>query len=369
MIFHSMCKRPVLIAGNGVRSAGASALLRQFAGKTDIPVLTTMNAVDLIQDRQKLGFIGVYGNRAANMIVAESDFVIAVGARLGLRQIGNIRAYFAPLAKLIRADVDPYELSRSVKPDEEKYLMDAGEFLEKLLEEPVPVYSGWKRKCHKVKQLLSQYDREAGNLCIEKISSLLWPDPVVTVDVGQNQCWAAQSFTLKGDKGRILTGGGYGSMGCALPYAIGASVAAGRNRVCCVTGDGGLQMNIQELETVVREKLPIKVIVLNNLALGKIREIQAVAYDSRFAQTTPDSGYTVPDFEKISLAYGIKAATLKSYEELDDYAAWLCDDDPCLLDVRLPQDSRLIPKVNWNSKEIVPELPDEVMAQVNAIFQ
>jgi len=357
------------VAGNGVRSADAAKDLLEFARKTDIPVLTTMNAVDLVQDNLKLGFIGVYGNRVANMILRASDLVIAIGARLGLRQVGNIKEYFAPRAKLIRADIDQYELSRTVKEDEEKYLIDAKEFISKLKSEDIPRYTQWKAKCFEAKKRLSKFDREAGNVCIEKISSLLPYNPLVTVDVGQNLCWSAQSFNLNGHNGRLLIGGSYGSMGCALPYAIGASIANKKSIVYCITGDGGLQMNIQEFETVVREELPIKILVLNNHVLGKISEIQEGTYGKRFAQTTKSSGYTVPDFEKISKAYGIKAVTLNSYYSLDKYSEWFLDHDPCLIDIGIPEDSKLIPKVNWNSDEIFPRIDETVQREVQILLE
>lgn len=367
MIFPLTSKRPVLVAGSGVRSAQAAGLLHELAGKTNIPVLTTMNAVDLVQGSDKFGFIGVYGNRIANTILSEADLVVAVGARLGLRQVGNKAEYFAPKAKLIRADIDQYELSRDIKADEEKHLIDARGFLLQLLGEEIPDYAPWKETCVKAREFLSAFDREAGNRCIEKISSLLPRDPIVAVDVGQNLCWSAQSLTLKGSGGRILIGGGYGAMGCALPYAIGASISRKKGTVFCITGDGGLQMNIQELQVLVREHLPIKIFVANNRVLGKISEIQAVAYGARLAQTTAGSGYTVPDFVKIAQAYGIKACTV-NVPDLDLYSEWLSDKDPCLIDIQLPEDCRLIPKVNWNSKEIQPLLEAEDMAKLEAIF-
>lgn len=368
LIFRSISKRPILVVGNGVRSAGAAEVLVDFARKTDIPVLTTMNAVDLIQDDLKLGFIGVYGNRVANMIVKASDLVIAIGARLGLRQIGNIREYFAPNAALIRADIDEYELSRSIKPDEEKYLIDAGDFIKQLLNENIPKYTVWKRNCFEAKKLLESYDQEVGNKCIKKISSMLPENPIVAVDVGQNLCWSAQSFTLRGQKGRLLIGGSYGSMGCALPYAIGASIANRKSKVYCVTGDGGLQMNIQELETVAREKIPVKILVLNNHALGKISEIQEKSYNMHFSQTTKESGYTVPNFKKVAEAYNIKGTSIQSYDMLDAYDNWILDNEPCLIDINLPVDSKLIPKVNWNSDTIKPELDENVTIRVNQIL-
>jgi thiamine pyrophosphate-dependent acetolactate synthase large subunit-like protein len=363
-----MSKKPVLLVGNGVRDAGAADILLKFAKKTDIPVLTSMNGVDLVQDDNKIGFIGVYGNRAANVIISECDLLISVGARLGIRQIGANPENFAPKASLIRADIDPAELSRTIKEDEEKHLIDAKEFLLKLLSEDIPQYTDWRDKCFQVKDELARFDKEIGNLVIEKISSMLPENPIVAVDVGQNQCWSAQSLTLKGNEGRILISGGYGSMGCGLPFAIGASISKGYSNVYCITGDGGLQMNIQELETVVREKIPVKILVLNNHALGKISEIQTKAGGESYAQTTETGGYSVPDFEKISKAYEIKATTLSSYQDLDNYSDWLMDNEPCLINITLPWDTKLIPKIKWKTMEIQPKIDSDTMSKVKKIL-
>lgn len=368
MIFHTTSKKPVLLVGNGARSAGAAELIQKFIKKTNIPVLTTMNAVDLAQEDIRIGFIGTYGNRVANMILNECDLLISVGARLGLRQIGHITEKFAPKAELIRVDIDQYELSRNIKINEEKHLIDAMDFMKMLLGEDVPDYSEWFNKCKEAKTLLDGIDNVAGNYCIEKIATFLPENPVIAIDVGQNMCWSAQSLALKGNKGRILIGGSYGSMGCGLPYAIGASIANGKGLTFCITGDGGLQMNIQELETVRRENLPIKIIVINNEVLGKISEIQEGSYKGRFAQTTKDSGYTVPAFEKISEAYGIKAVALSSYDCLDNYSEWLADNEPCLVNIHMPEAKLLIPKIKWETCTIKPDLNEDLLNRVQAII-
>lgn len=368
MIFHSTSSKPILIAGNGVRSAGAQGLLIEFARKTDIPVLTSMNAVDLIQDDLKLGFIGTHGNRVANMIVAECDFVISVGARLGLRQVGRNSETFAPNASIVRADIDEFELARSVRGDEEKHLVDAKDFLGQLLAEDIPKYTEWKNKCFAAKDILASYDNEVGNQVIRKISDLLPENPVVAVDVGQHECWSAQSLHLKGDEGRILIAGGYGSMGCGLPFAIGASIARGGETTFCIVGDGGLQMNIQEFEAIVREKLPVKILVVNNRVLGKISETQHSNHDDRFAQTTVESGYTVPDFEKVASAYGVRATTLLSCKQLNGCAEWLHDDEPCLINIILPTDTSLVPKVDWAAGVMKPQIDDSVIEEVRKIL-
>ena len=355
--------------GNGVRSANAVDLLHEFARKTNIPILTTMIGVDLAQDDLHIGFIGTHGNRVANMILNECDLIISIGARLGLRQVGRNPKRFAPNAKLIRVDIDEYELSRNIKDDEKKYHTDARDFLRQLLNEEVPDYSEWKNKCLQAKEYLERFDSTEGNKAIKAISELLPENPLIAVDVGQNQCWCAQSLILKGNKGRIHIGGGYGTMGCGLPYAIGTSIAKNSGKVFCITGDGGFQMNIQELETVHREKLPIKIIVLNNRVLGKISETQHYDLNDRFACTTENGGYTVPDFKKIAEAYGIKACHIKKYDEIVKYKDWFNDDDPCLIDISLSSESFLKPKIKFETGVIFPTISDCDVANVLKILK
>lgn len=343
-------------------------MVYEFAKKTNIPVLTTLNGVDLAQDEMHIGFIGTHGNRVANMILNECDLVVAVGARLGIRQVGRDPSGFAPKADLVRSDIDEYELSRDIKPNEKKYHTDARDFMRILLNEKVKDFSQWKKQCLEAKEFLQDYDIQPGNLAVKKISSLLPENPIIAVDVGMNQCWAAQSLHLKGRDGRIHIGGGFGAMGCGLPYAIGSSISINNGKVFCICGDGGFQMNIQELETVRRENLPIKIFILNNRVLGKISETQHFNHGNRFANTASSGGYTVPDFCKISEAYGIKAATLPSYDQLDNFKEWMENDEPCLFDITLPEESFLTPKIKFDTGQIFPELDDAVFEKAKSIL-
>ena len=369
MIFHLTYNKPILLVGNGVRTAGAVEMIQSFARKTNIPILTTMNAVDIAQDDLHIGFIGTHGNRVANMILNQCDLIISIGARLGIRQVGRDPKNFAPNADLVRCDIDEYELSRNIKDNEKKYHTDARDFIRLLMDEEIGDYTNWKNQCLEAKRVLESYDIQPGNLVIKKISSLLPENPIIAVDVGMNQCWSAQSFHLKGDKGRIHIGGGFGAMGCGLPYAIGSSISTNKGKVYCVAGDGGFQMNIQELETVKRENLPIKMFVLNNKVLGKISETQHFNYDDRFANTAFSGGYTVPEFSKIAEAYCIKAVKLKSYEDLENYKEWLYDDEPCLFDICLPEESFLTPKIKFETGMISPKLDDDVFNKVKEILK
>ena len=369
MIFQTKYKKPILLVGSGVRMADAVAEVHSFVRKTNIPLLTTMNAVDLAPEEFHIGFIGTHGNRIANMIINECDLIISIGARLGLRQVGRYTANFAPHADLIRVDIDENELGRNIKTNERQYRMDAKDFMQMLLTEDVPNFSAWKEQCLEAKALLKGFDQQEGNVTIEKIGSFLPENAIVSVDVGMNQCWCAQSLVLKGNEGRILISGGYGTMGCALPFSIGASISRNNGIVYCISGDGGMQMNIQELETIRRENLPIKIFILNNRVLGKISETQHFNHGDRFANTASCGGYSVPDFKKIAEAYGIKAATLASYNELENYTDWISDVEPCLFDISLPENSFLTPKIKWETGKIFPNLTQEVVDAVNSVLR
>lgn len=354
--------------GNGVRQSDAIDLVLEFVRRTNIPVLTTMNGVDLAQDDIHIGFIGTHGNRVANLILNECDLIVSIGARLGIRQVGKDAKTFAPKADLVRCDIDEYELSRDIKINEKKYHTDARDFMRMLLAEEIRDFSSWKAQCFEAKEYLNKYDIQPGNKAVMKISSMLPENPVVSVDVGMHQCWCAQSLHLKGYHGRILIGGGYGAMGCGLPYAIGSSISCNNGKVFCICGDGGFQMNIQELETVKREMLPIKIFVLNNRVLGKISETQHFYHENRFAATAASGGYTVPDFQKISEAYGIKAATLSDYKELDNFRNWIEDNEPCLFNISLPEETFLTPKIKFETGEMFPKLESQSFNDVMSIL-
>ena len=357
-----------MLVGNGVRTADAVDMVHEFVKKTNIPLLTTMNGVDLAQDDLHIGFIGTHGNRVANMIMRECDLIVSVGARLSLRQVGRYTANFAPQAHLVRADIDESELSRNIKIDEDKFHTDARDFMRKILDEPVGNFSAWRQQCLEAKAVLDNYDKQPGNYAVEAIGRLLPSNANVSIDVGMHQCWSAQSLVLKGYKGRIHISGGYGTMGCGLPFAIGSAIAMKDVPVFCITGDGGFQMNNQELETVKRENLPVKIFILNNKVLGKISETQHFSHGDRFACTAVSGGYTVPEFVKIAEAYGIKAVKLADYNDLVNFKEWVTDNEPCLFDIALPEDSLLTPKIKWETGKISPAISDDVVEEVRSIL-
>ena len=263
----SKASRPVILAGSGIKTSNAADKFNEVIRKHDIPVVTTMLAVDTAKD--SYGFIGAYGTRTANFIVAKSDLVISLGARLDVRQTGARRENFAPDAVIVRVEIDAGELSLRVHDDEIQIHADVNDVLDTLLEADTRDLTGWNDVCRKIREELKDIDDRLPNKYVSRISELIPENSVITTDVGQNQVWVAQSFKVK-DGQRIFFSGGHGAMGYSLPAAIGCALADGK-AVYSFQGDGGIQMNIQELQTIARENLPVKIILFNNSALGMIR--------------------------------------------------------------------------------------------------
>lgn len=341
----SKARRPVLLLGNGLKISGTVSEMRKVSARLGIPVVSTMPAVDVISDHAlNYGFIGAYGNRTANFITAKSDLIISLGARLDVRQVGAKRESFAPDAKILRIDIDPGELEYKVHSNEipiHANVKTAIRILSQLTE--LPVYTDWIHVCNEIRHKLSEIDQQWPNEIISALSEVLPDDALITADVGQNQVWVAQSLKIK-EKQQICFSSGHGAMGYSLPAAIGCALANGKT-VYSFNGDGGIQMNIQELQTVVREKLPIKIILINNFALGMIRHFQEMYFDSNYFQTVSAGGYTVPDFEAVANAYGLK---YQAVDTLSDIHNWLLDQkDPELIEIRIPEKTYVYPKLEF----------------------
>ena len=373
-ILHELqeCHRPVILAGHGIILSGTREYFRAFVERAGIPTVTSMIAVDVLPSKSAYcyGMIGTYGNRWSNYLLNYSDCILSLGSRLDSRQTGTCRELFAPQAKLLRVDVDQSELKNRISAAEKDYTVLLEELLPVLLEKSKEIYwdfYSWQRCCMQVYSKLKHVDRmEAASLFAEKLGELCPDETVITTDVGQNQVWVAQSFGVKENQ-RVLFSGGHGAMGYSLPAAIGAAIAT-KQPVICITGDGGLQMNIQELQTVVRERLPIKIILFNNHALGMIHHFQELYFSSNFMQTDNRKGFTVPDFIGIAEAYGIRAVRYTNESLLKSI---LEDDVPAFIEVVLPQTTKIVPKLGLNKPlhEQEPPLSQELKNEISAIFQ
>lgn len=340
-------KRPLLLLGNGVKSANAVDMARCVASLLSIPVVTTMLAVDVIPQRDLcFGFIGAYGDRAANFIVAKSDLIISIGARLDVRQVGAKRVCFAPNAKMIRIDIDAGELEYRVHPDEidiQASVWQGLAALEAIDKEKLSVDGKWLTVCKTIQNTLYLMDERMPNRLIKKLGELLPDNAVIVTDVGQNQVWVAQSLPIK-ESQTVLFSGGHGAMGYSLPASIGCATATKRP-VVSFSGDGGFQMNIQELQTIVREKIPIAIILINNGALGMIRHFQEMYFQKNYTQTVPVGGYTVPNFAAIAEAYQLGYKYVENESQISsELFSWK---EPCLIEIRIREETYVFPKLEF----------------------
>lgn len=345
-------EKPIVISGNGINISNSRDLFRDVAKKLRIPVISSMIAVDVLESTTDInfGFLGAYGNRIANYLTANCDLIISIGSRLDTRQTGVKTEWFAPQAKLIRIDIDSDELGNTINKNESKCKIDINSFLSKLKAktadyERIDAHERWLNDANKARDVLAGYDGEPANALISEISSYVPKDAVITADVGQNEVWVAQSFKVKGEQ-RVLFSGGHGAMGYSLPAAIGACLASGKPTFC-FTGDGGLQMNIQELQFLVREQLPITIILLNNKSLGMMRHFQEMYFDSNYVQTKAEGGYLTPNFKAIAGAYGIQYINISTEKDIKKISNGFSG-KPLFVEVSLADNTYLFPKLAVN---------------------
>lgn len=348
--------RPVILAGSGIKTAGAVKLLNEVSAHLSIPVITTMLAVDICKD--SYGFIGAYGSRTANFIAAKSDLVISLGARLDVRQIGANRSAFAPDACIVRVEIDKDELSLKAHEDEIQINADVKDALKAMLTIQARPVNEWNNVCDTIRDELKDIDNKLPNKLVQKISDMIPEGSVITTDVGQNQVWVAQSFNVKADQ-RIFFSGGHGAMGYSLPAAIGCALASG-HEVYSFSGDGGIQMNIQELQTIARENIPVKIILFNNCALGMIRHFQEMYFDNNYVQTIPEGGYTVPDFGAIAGAYKIPYTCVEDVSDIDEKL--FAQEGPQFIEVKINEPTYVFPKLEFGkpNQDQEPLLPREL---------
>ncbi len=344
----SQAKRPCILIGAGVKISGAVEAFRELAEKLKIPVVSSMLAFDVLShdDEFNYGFIGAYGNRHSNFIIAKSDLVISLGSRMDVRQVGGRKEGFAVNATLIRVDIDPGELTNKIKDNEIQLITDVKDFIIELsrkISNDIGKYSDWINICSEIKEKLQNTDKKEPNNYIEKISENIPDNTVVTTDVGQNQVWVAQSFKTKPNQ-KILFSGGHGAMGYSLPAAIGAYYGS-KLPVISFNGDGGIQMNVQELQFVSREKLPIKIVIMNNNALGMIRHFQEMYFESNYTQTVKGYGYSTPDFELIAKSYGLGYERICDIEDIK--AEMFNNNQPIIIDVQLKGNTYVFPKLEY----------------------
>lgn len=349
-------ERPLIYAGGGIVTSHACAELTELAERMQIPVVTTLMGKGAMRcsNPLNLGPVGMHGSKYANMAVTECDLLIAVGARFSDRVTGKV-SEFAPHAKVIHIDIDPAEIGKIINPvvpivgDAKGVLAAINERLVKADAQPIDrawvddVFS-WRERWPFYTSDFSDYPNAiAPEVVLHKLSQKLDPEAsIVTTEVGQHQMWAHQNIHREHAR-TFISSGGLGTMGFGFPAAIGAKIGCPESEVVCVAGDGSFQMNSQEMATAKINDVPVKVLIIDNRALGMVHQWQSLFYNKRYSFTELADN---PDFVKLADAYGWRARRVEKPEDVDAALdEMLTSKEPYLLDVMIPRDQTVYPMV------------------------
>ncbi len=353
-------KRPVIIAGQGIRLAGAVPAFRQLIEQYRIPVVASRLGIDLLPSDHPLfiGRIGNKGDRAGNFAVQNADLVLALGSRLSVSSTGHEYATFAREATIVVVDIDPVEHRKNTVRIDHFINADVAVLLARLKPASPPDTARWCETCLRWKNqwpvCLPEYagsDRVNLYYFTDRLTRMMAGDAVVVSDAGSAFYVVAQAGQFAEGQ-RWVTSGGQADMGYTLPAAVGVSVARNKGEVLAITGDGSFQMNIQELQTVVHNQLPVKLFVWNNDGYLSIRATQSKFFERRFIGTDSGSGVSFPDTEKIAGAYGLPFFRITSSSELESIlAAVLAHPGPVVCEVMCIRDQEIVPTVASYRKE------------------
>jgi acetolactate synthase-1/2/3 large subunit len=347
-------RRPVIYAGGGVVSANAADELTELATVGRLPVTCTVMGLGAFPapHSQWLGMLGMHGTRTANYAMDEADLIVAVGARFDDRITGKL-SEFAPRAKFVHIDIDPAEISKNV-PAHIPIVGDAANILPRLTAEyralgpdPARLDEWWSRiELWRERHPLAYTDTEDSEIkpqyMVQALCEATGGDAIVTSDVGQHQMWAAQYYDFPAPR-RWINSGGLGTMGFGLPAAMGAKIGCPDETVVCITGDGSIQMNMQELATCAQEGIDVKVFIMNNNYLGMVRQWQELFWDRRYSQV--DTGQW-PNFVKVAEAYGATGLKLTDKHTLvQDMRDAIATEGPVLVDVTVGREENVYPMI------------------------
>lgn len=350
-------ERPMILVGSGVRTANAVQELRELTEYCSVPVVSSLLGLDVLPAAHPMstGLIGSYGNRYSNMALANCDFLLIMGSRLDTRQTGTRPDTFARAAKKVHIDVEAVEQHGKVRADitihtdVKQFLTDLNKALSGRV---LPDFSPWHETILRYKGKYPSGGKSSSaaqiepNRFMELLSSRSGDGDIIVLDVGQHQMWASQSFGLREGQ-RLLNAGGMGAMGFALPAAIGAVMMAPERQVIVIAGDGGIQVNIQELHTIAHHGLPIKIFVMNNHSLGMVRQFQDLYFEGRQQSTV--QGYGCPDLVKVAEAFGIPALKIETNEEASAKIDMALQAKGCyLVEVNLETQTTVNPKLVVN---------------------
>lgn len=353
-------RRPVLWLGHGIRLAGAVDRIAPLLEQVQVPALVSWAGIDMVDSGHPrvFGRAGVYGQRAANFILQNSDYILAIGTRLAVPQVGYDLTELARTAQIDVVDIDPTETAKLCARIRQSVVCDAGRFMDALLEatrlEGVSVQVEWLSKC---KAYAAQFPwvgeehADRGGFMnsyrfVERLNRFFKSDQKVVTDMGTALLCGHQVLRLAEGQ-RLITSTGLGEMGYGLPGALGISFATDRGEVMCLNCDGGMMMNLQELQTVVHHKLPIKLFIFNNDGYLMIKHTQNSLFKSGYVGTNEASGVSCPDFSKIAAAFGIPAYQIRTWEECDDTLRAVQDaSGPVICEVFMHPEQLFSPKLS-----------------------
>lgn len=361
-------KKPLILAGNGVKLAGAEEKLYQVMEMLRIPAETTWKTIDLFDENDPLytGHPGIMGDRGANLILQEADFLLTLGCRMDTSVTAFNDRHFGKNAKKVIVDIDPYEIARMDMDKEACAVCDAGVFLDGLLEEIREKKVGfltestgkdreeWLCRCRDIRKkypvITKEHEAVTGYVSayyfIGELCRLLREDDVIVPESsgGAGEI-TYQAFRLKKGQ-KMKNAAGLGSMGFGLPYAIGSCIANDRRRTILINGDGAFQLNIQELETLHRLNLPVKIFIWNNGGYASIRSMQRNNFEGRYVASSRETGLTMPDISRVAAAYGFQTFVIHDNQELDEVLPQiLADDRPVLCELMVLPEETVSPRV------------------------
>lgn len=354
-------KRPVIIAGQGIRLAKAIPEFRQFIDKYKIPVVSPYLGVSILptDHNSYIGVIGIKGSRSGNLAVQNSDLVISLGSKLSVTAIGYEYEMFAREAKKVVVDIDPVEHQKKTIEIDLFINADIKEFLKSFSIKDIPEIKKWSSVCLDWKKrypvCLPEYKKYKKGISfyyfVDTLSRLMKSDDVVVSDAGSAFYVATQAINIR-SKQRYITSGGQAEMGFTIPASIGVSMARGKKRAFGITGDGSFQMNIQELQTIVHNKIPVTLFIWNNDGYLSIRTTQKKFFEGRLIGADSSSGVSLPDTKKIAKAYGIQYFKLSKSSNLEaDLKKVLSFDGPVICEVMCPKDDMVIPTASSLKRE------------------
>ena len=352
-------RKPVLILGGGIKYGKAEKDLKKFLKYFQIPIVTTWSGVDLLDHRSNkyIGNIGVYGSRAANFAIQNSDLFLCLGSRLDTRITGGVPKTFARNAKKIVVDIDKNEIGkqRGLKIDV-PVEMDVKYFFKEYLryKKKNIIKNDWLIRCNEWKMkypmVLKKYYQEKNNVnpyvFTHYLSEILNKKDIIIADDGGHLTWTIQSFKIKEGQ-KLFSAFGNSPMGYALPASIGASIVKNKSRIICIDGDGSIQINLQELHTIDKLRLPIKIFILNNDGYGIIKQFQDLYLDKRYEAS--GKGVSNPDFKKISSAFNINYNIIKNHKDLIKLKKIITSKKPEIIEIKIKSNQKIIPKLQFGN--------------------